>query len=250
MSSSPMRLQAGFTQNQSWQPLGLLGTPDPLFYSETYDDFNFYQAGRYTVTNTGNGTVAGTAADGGAILFTTNSSTPATTDISAIQPDNANLVLSTTLKWAFLARVQLADATNSAMNLGLVQKTVTPFTVTDGVYFNKASGNTYLTLSVVSGSTVQASVSLSGLLTMTNGAYYDLGFQYDGKSDLLVYAGQNLVGQKPNQNTATLGPIARISGVGSLTLTTAVLAQTVALQSGTATSKTMQADFFYAAKER
>ncbi len=249
MSSSPFRLAAGFTQDQSWQPLGLLGTPDPLFYSETYDDFNFYQAGRYTVTNTGNGTVAGTPLDGGAIIFTTNSLTPAATDISAIQPDNANLTLSSTLKWAFLCRVQTSDATNAALNLGLIQKTATPFTVTDGVYFGKASGATYPTFSVVGGSTVQATVSLDGIVAFANNTYLDLGFTYDGRGNLLVFAGSNLIGQKNNQNTAVLGPVARLD-LSALTLTTAVLAQSLAIESGTASSKTMTADFFYGAKER
>jgi hypothetical protein len=93
-------------------------------------------------------------------------------------------------------------------------------------------------------------MSLSGIVAFAANTYLDLGFCYDGGSDLYVFAGAGLVGQVTNQNTATLGPVARISGVGSLTLTAALLNPTLALQSGTATSKTMIADFAYAAKER
>lgn len=250
MSSAPMRIQAGFTQDASWQPLGLFGQPDPFFYSTFADDYCFYQQGRYTNTNTGNGAIAATPADGGRILFTTNSSTPAGTDISSQQGNTANLTLSATAKWGWAARVQLADATNSAFLGGLIQTTTTPFTVTDGIYFLKASGALFPTVSVVSGSTVQATVSLSGLAAFANATDIDLAFVYDGRADLLVYAGNQLFGQKSNQDTALLGPIARIAGIGSLTLTTAVLNPTLALQSGTASSKTMQADFHYSAKER
>lgn len=250
MSSSPMRIPSGFTQDTSWQPLGLLGMPNPFFYAYFADDYEFYQAGRYTNTVTTGGSIAATPADGGRILFTTNATTPLATDIASQQGNTANTVLSTTNKWAWLARIQLADATNSAFNGGLIQTTTTPFTVTDGVYFGKASGNTYPTVSIVSGSTVQATVSLNGIFAFANNTDADIGFVYDGKSDLLIFAGSNLVGQKMNQNTATLGPIARISGVGSLTLTAAVLNPTLALQSGTASSKTMQSDFHFSGKER
>ena len=250
-SSAPMRIQAGFTQDQSWQPLGLLGQPDPLFYQTYVDDFMYYQSGRYTVTATGNGSVAATPLDGGAVIFTTNSSTPATTDIVSVETNVANTTLSATQKIAFLVRLQLSDVTNAALNVGLIQKTTTPFTVTDGIVMSKASGSTSIVVSVVSGSTTQASVTIpSSALSLANNTYVDLGFVYDGKSDLLVFAGQNLIGQKTNQDTATLGPVARIASVGSLTLSSAVLAPVVAVESGTASSKTMTVDFVYAAKER
>lgn len=246
---APMRITAGFTQDMSFQPLGLIGQPDPVFYATAFDDFMFYQSGRYTVTADSNGTVAATAGDGGQILFTTNSSTPLATDIAAIQTNIANTTLSQTNKVAFGCRIKTSSATNAAFNVGLIQKTTTPFTVTDGIYFGKASGSAVISVYVVSGSSVQASASLSGLATLSDATFIDLAWVLNGRGDLLIFAGANLFGQKENQNTATLGPIARID-VSALTLSTAVLAQTLALKSGTTTSKTMTADFFYSMKER
>jgi hypothetical protein len=247
-----MRVTAGFTQDMSWQPMGLLGIPDPVFYATMDDDFMFYQAGRYTITANTNGAVTAANADGGQVVLTTNSSTPLATDITSMQVNNANIVLPTptqTNKLAFGCRIETSDATNAAINVGLIQKTTTPFTVTDGIYFSKASGSTTININVVSGSTVQATAALNGVFTPTNNSFFDLAFELDGKGSLMVFIGQNLYGQKQNQDTAPLGPMARVD-VSSLTLSTAVLTPTLAVQSGTASSKTMNVDFVYAMKER
>ena len=98
-------------------------------------------------------------------------------------------------------------------------------------------------------SSVQASASLSGIVTLADATFIDLAWTLNGRGDLLIFAGSSLYGQKENQNTATLGPVARID-VSGLTLTTAVLNPTLALKSGTTTSKTLTSDFFYAMKER
>ena len=245
MSSSPMRIQAGFTQDASWQPLGLIGAPDPTFYATFFDDFMGYQAGRFTNTNTGNGSEAPANGVGGRVLFTTNTSTPAAGDIASIQVDSACVQYSAAKKLAFLTRLQLADVTNSAMLAGVIQKTTTPFTVTDGIYFSKATGTTNLTVNVMASSVVIATTTLTGLLT--NATDVDLGFTYDGRGSLLIFAGAGLLGQKPNQNTATLGPVARLTPAS---FPTALLTPTLSLQSGTATSKTMNADLLYASVER
>ena len=246
---APMRVTAGYTQDMSFQPLGMVGQPDPIFYSTFVDDFMAYEAGDYTVTANTNGTVAAVAGDGGQIIFTTNSSTPLAADIAALQTPVANVTLSQTNKIAFGCRLQVSSASNAAFNVGLIQTTTTPFTVTDGVYFGKATGSTAISLYVVSGSSVQASTSLSGIVTPADATFLDLAYTFNGRGEILVYAGTDLYGQKQNQDTATLGPVARID-VSALTLTTAVLAPSLALKSGTASSKTMTVDFFYAMKER
>lgn len=251
MPRNPVRYTSGLTQDAPFQPLGMIGIPDPLFYSGFYDDFMAYVATGYTVTNTGNGTIAAAAGDGGTVLYTTNSSTPAGADLSSLQPVVANLTLDTTKKWAYGCRVKLSSASNNGFLGGLIQKTTTPFTVTDGVAIVKASGGTGIVVNVVSGSSTQATATIPpGALTPADNTFFDVAFAYDGKADILIYAGTGLFGAKPDQDRATLGPVARITGVGSLTLTAANLVPTLALQSGTASSKTMTADFFYGCKER
>ncbi len=246
----PAREVSGITQARDFQPLGNWGMADQTWGIYFHDEFLPYQAGTYTVTANTNGTAAVTPYDGGAVLLTTNSATPLATDIASLQLNAAILQLSTSARWFFGCRFSLGDATNSAWNCGLIQTTTSPFTVTDGIYFNKASGNTYPTLSLVSGSAVQGTVDLSSILTMANATAYDLAFAYDGYSDVLIWAGTGIFGAVPDQDRITLGPQARLSGVGSLTLSTVILNPTLALQSGTPTSKTATVDFQYAAKAR
>jgi hypothetical protein len=100
------------------------------------------------------------------------------------------------------------------------------------------------------GSVVKASRTVPNFVIAAN-TMTDLAFVYEGKDELLIYAGVGLFGASPDQNREPLGPMARISGVysGGM-LTTAVLCPTLALQSGTASSKLMYVDFFRSLSER
>ena len=245
MSASPMRLPAGFTQDTAFQPLGLLGVPNPFFYAQYHDDFIGYLPGRYTNTITSSGSIAQTPGANGRLLFTTNTSTPLATDIASQQLDAAAFSLTSTKKFAYLTRLQVADITNPALLVGVIQTTTTPFTPTDGIFFSKASGSTNLVVNVMASSVVLATATLPGLLTANTDI--DLGFVYDGRGSVRVFAGTGLIGQVLNQNTANLGPVARLTPT---TLPTALLNPTLAIQSGTATSKTMNVDLQFAAMER
>lgn len=246
----PAREVSGITQARDFQPLGNWGMQDNTWGVYFHDEYVPYQAGKYTITANTNGSVAATPQDGGAALFTTNTSIPLATDITSMQLNAAILQLSTSARWFWGCRIAFSDATNCAFNGGLIQTTTTPFTVTDGIYFGKASGTAYPTVYLWSGSTTQQSASLSALGNMANATAYDLAFAYDGYSDVLIWAGIGIFGAVPDQDRVTLGPIARLSGVGALTLSTAILNPTIAIQSGTASSKTATLDFLYSAKAR
>lgn len=244
--SAPTRFTSGFTQAASFQPLGGIGVCDPFFYAMQYDDFLPYQAAKYTVTAAG-GSVASTVANGngGRILFTTGATA---TNFAAIQMDNPGFVLTQGKKAAFLCRVRLADITNTAFVAGLIQSTVTPFTITDGIAFTKAAASTDLVVKVYSGSTLIGSTTISGALTAATDI--DLGFYVTSRGDIKIFYGNNLVGKK-NQNTAKLGPSAGIL-YSALTAAfpTALLTTTLAVQAGTAAAQTMVSDFIYGAMER
>lgn len=242
---TPTRYTSGFTQDAKFQPLGLIGTPNPFFYAQYHDEYLGYIPGRYTNTVTSAGTIAQSAAAFGRILFTTNPTTPLTTDIASQQLDSAGFLLSLTKKVAYLTRLQLADVTNSALLVGMIQTTTTPFTVTDGIYFSKASGSTNLVVNVMVASSVVATTTLTGLLT--NATDIDLGFTYDGKGSLRIYAGAGLIGSSVRQNVVTLGQKGTLS-VSSFP--SVLLNPTLAIQSGTASSKTMSVDLQFAAQER
>ncbi len=243
---TPTRFTAGFTQDAKFQPLGALGIPDPFFFALFYDDFLPYEAGKYTVTATG-GSVAQTVANGsgGRIVLTTGA---AISDFASIQEVGAGFEYVPTKKLAFLTRVQLADIVNSALIAGLIQTTVTPFTVTDGIYFSKASGGSVIELIVMKGSAVLGSVNISGALT--DATDIDLGFYIDRLGNIKGFYGNSLVGYK-NQNLATLGPnVALLASALSSTITTAMLTPTLAVEASTAAAQTLVSDFLLAAQER
>ena len=243
---NPVRFTSGFTQDAPFQPLSQVGAPNPFFYATFHDDFIDYNVGDYTVTAAG-GSVAGTEADGngGRILFTTGATA---TNFAAVQLKVASFQYVATKKLAFLCRIQAADVSLPVINAGLIQTTATPYTVTDGIYFTKAAGSTNIVVNVVTGSTVIGTATLTGLLT--NATDIDLGFTVDRLGNILIYAGNNLIGQQ-RQDVATLGPAAKIYA-SALTgaMTTALLNPTLAIQTSTAAAKTLYADFLYAAMER
>ncbi len=243
---NPVRLTAGFTQDATYQPLGQIGVPNPFFYAYYEDDFLPYNASLYTVT-AASGSVAATAAggSGGRILFTTGATA---TNFAAIQLPVADFAYTATKKLAFLCRIQAADVSLPVINAGLIQTTATPYTVTDGIYFTKAAGSTNIVVNVVTGSAVIGTTTLTGLLT--NATDIDLGFTVDRLGNILIYAGNSLIGQK-RQNVTALGPAGKILA-SSLTgaMTSVLLNPTLAIQTSTTAAKTLYADFLYAAQER
>lgn len=247
-SPPPVRFLSGESNDGPYQPLADCGAGNMAFYHYFFDDFDILH-GTYTQTKTGNGTIANAAGDGGLALFTTNSSTPATTDIASLQGPAAGYSLTAGKKLFFQAKLQLSDVTNSAIVVGLIQTTATPFTVTDGIYFSKASGSTTLNINSVVGSVATTVAIPATATTLTNATYFEVAFYLTRLGDVLAFVDNQLAGYIPQSTSVqnTNGPVARILAP---TLTTANLNITAALQSGTASSKTMTLDFFGAAKER
>ena len=244
---NPVRFTSGFTQDAPYQPLAQVGVPDPFFYAYYEDDFLPYNAALYTATVSG-GSIAATAASGsgGRILFTTAATAAS---YPTVQLPVASFQYTATKKLAYLCRLQVATLTTNAFIAGLIDTTTTPFTaITDGIYFLKAAGTTNIVVNVVTGSVVIGTVTLTGLLTANTDI--DLGFTVDRLGNILIYAGNNLIGQQ-RQDVATLGPAAKIYA-SALTgaMTTALLNPTLAIQTSTAAAKTLYADFLYAAMER
>lgn len=258
MANSPVpdRSPNGLSTDNPWGPLADYGNHNPFFYNEVEDDFtdSLAVATRWTKTLTGNGTVANAAGDGGLALFTTNNAGAAGTDIASIQMAAANFAIRPLLPKVFmLCRLQLADVVNAALLVGLIQTTATPFTVVDGLAFLKASGsasNLILRSTVASVNTDL--VIPTSAYTLTNNVNVDLGFYIDRNGRVVAFVGSNIIGFKQIPGTGTTPPSRGPSAAFATnpTLTTANLNLTLALQSGTASSKTMTADCIMAAKER
>ena len=255
-SQVPVRYPSGVSTDGPFRVLANYGFRNPFFYHEWEDDFDVLNAA-YVKTATGTGTVAPVAGDGGQLLFTTNGTTPLATDIAALQLPAASFSFTAGKKSFFLARIQLADATNAAFLAGLIQTTATPFTVTDGLYFSKASGSTAVTLISAVGSVLTTLALPSSYATMANNTWIDVGWYVDRNQNVKAFIGYPLVGYAlqsgtgpVNSSGVTVTPFPGPNASFAPTLTGANLNFTVALQSGTASSKTMLADFGMAAKER
>lgn len=243
--TTPARFLSGTTPAAVFQPLGNIGTPDPFFYASFEDDFLPYNSANYTVTATG-GSVAATSGVGGRILLTTGA---VAGNFAELQQPAAGFLYTAGLRLAFLCRLQVTNATTSALVAGLCPTTATPFgTITDGIYFTKAAGSTNVTLQAT---TTSASIGSVVVGTLTNATDYDLGFYVDRKGNIIGFFGNNLEGYK-RQDFAVLGPTAKILS-SSLTgvLTTVSLNPTLAVSNGaTAAAMTGISDFFFAAMER
>ncbi len=262
-SPDPARNTAGISTDFPWGPLADYGAPNPLFYHSAVDDFDPYVAGRYTTTGTvANGSIATLSGEGGLAIWTTNSSTPVNTDFTTAQLTPGGFTLTAGKKSFFLTRLQVSSAANAAFIVGLMQVTTTPFTQLEGLYFLKATGATTLVLRHRA-SAVNTDIAIpANANPLADATFIDLGWYVDRQQNIYAFVGGQLVGWIPQSGTGSVtaagtsvlpvkGPIASLQqSITALTLTANVLTPTLALQSGTASSKTMTTDFWLAAKER
>lgn len=253
-SQVPVRYPNGVSTDPPYGPLANYGLPNPFFYHFFEDDFDSLVSNYYTQTKTGNGTIAHAAGDGGTILFTTNSSTPAATDVCSIQLPAASFSVTLGKKMFGLARFQTNDATNPEITFGLIQTTATPFTVVDGIYINKPAGaaNT-LALKHAKASTITTSAFPTSAYSLAANTNIDVGFYLDRNGILYGFVGSQLVGWLPQSERPAgqvAGPAVAMTTLNAGNITTANLNLTLAIRSGTTASKTMTADFMMVAKER
>ncbi len=258
-SPKPMRVPSGFSTAMPGGIDANMGLPNPAFYHTVFSDFDddLTVSGVWTKTASGNGSIAHAAVDGGSALFTTNSSTPANTDIASIQKPSASFTFPLTSnstqgkKMFFVCRLTLAEYVNTALEVGLIQTTATPFTVTDGLYFLKPSGGAAnLILRSMIGSANTDLVIPTTAYALVGATSIDLGWYINRSGQVFAFVGTQLVGWVLESQGGGLvgqrGPVASFSP----TLSTAVLNPTLAIQSGTASAKTANVDFALWAKER
>lgn len=260
-SPRPSRFVSGISADYPGGPTANMGLPNPHFYHVLEDEFDdsLSIANQWTKTLTGNGSAAHVAGDGGLGLLTTNSSTPISTDIASLQKPAASFALpqgvTSGKKAFFVCRLLLADVTAPDFLAGLIQTTVTPFTVTDGLYFFKAAGAANNLLLRHSIGSVNTDVAIpTTAYTLTNATSIDLGWYINRNGEIHAFVGTQLVGWVPENQGGGLvgqrGPVAAISSLLTAGLSTANLNPTVAVRSGGAASKTLTIDFGLWAKER
>jgi hypothetical protein len=206
-----------------------LGQPAATNFHTYFEDFDYYTAGDWTVTETDAGaTQALTDGDGGLLLIT---NTAADNDLVSLQKKGESFRFESGKALFFEARFKVSDATQSDVVIGLQITDTTPLDVTDGVFFIKADGAATVDFRVEKNNTA---TTASAIATMANDTFIRLGFYYDGSSAVQyfvngTYTGSSVTTNLPDDEDMTV---------------------TIAIQNGEAAAKTMTVDYVYVAKER
>jgi len=223
------RFPNGVTNVGEDSPFADLTMPAPTKFHTYYEDFDYYVAANWTVTETQAGaTQALTDGDGGLLLIT---NTAADDDLVALQKVGESYRFASGKELFFEARLKVSDATQSDVVIGLQITDTTPLDVSDGVFFIKADGSTSVSLLVEKNGTA---TTTSSVATMANDTFISLGFYYDGASSIQysvngVVKGTSVTTNLPDDEDMTV---------------------TIALQNGEAVAKTMTVDYVFVAKER
>ena len=226
---SNTRFPFGLTNVSEANSLADLGMPSPTKFHSYMEDFDYYVAGDWTVTETDAGaTQALTDGDGGLLLVT---NTAADNDLVGLQKKGESFRFESGKKLFFEARFKVSDATQSDLAIGLQITDTTPLDITDGVFFIKADGSTSVSFSVEKNNTATTTTAVA---TMADDTFITLGFNYDGGSVMQycvngVVAGTAVTTNLPDDED---------------------LAISFALQNGEAVAKTMTVDYIFVAKER
>lgn len=212
-----------------------LKKPDPTEYHEYFEDFDYYNAANWTVTETDAAATQALANGDGGLILLTNSA--ADNDINQIQKVGQSFTFTAGKKLFFRAKFQISDATQSDAVVGLQVANVDASdlaTVTDGLFFYKADDaatiSVYLRKNTTTGSTSAAAIA-----TVTAATDIVVEAYYDGIDRL--YYGVN-------------GTILGYLDASSTYLPDTSLAPVFEIKNGAAAAKTMTADYMYVAKER
>lgn len=205
-----------------------LGMPDPTKFHVFLEDFDYYVAANWTVTEAGAGSRALADEDGGVLLIT-----------NAAADDNHNFfnkvgesfLLETGKKLFFKARLKVSDAAESDFVVGLQITDTTPLDVTDGIFFQKDDGDADLDFHVEKD---DVATSEEGIHTVENDTYLVVGFYWDGINRIYYSVDDTVLGFLASTN---------LPDDEALTVSFGV-------QNGEAVAKTMSVDYIFVAKER
>lgn len=225
---STTRFPNGVTNVGEDSLFAAMGQLAPTKFHTYMEDFDYYTAADWTVTETQvSATQALTDGDGGLLLLTNSA---ADNDLNALQKVGASFAFESGKKLWFEARFKVSDATQSDVVMGLQVTDTTPLDTTDGVFFLKADDSTSVSLVVEKTSTATTTAAVA---TMANDTFVRLGFWYDGDASVYYFVNGALGGKSATTN-----------------LPTANLRVSFGIQNGEAAAKTMTVDYIFVAKER
>lgn len=218
----------GVTTASKLQPMGDFILPDRSKLHLYMDDFDYYRASDWTVTQVGTGNRQLGNADGG-VLQITNAA--ADDDSSFNQKVGESFLFEAGKKLWFDCLFQTSDATQSDIVIGLQITDTSPLDVTDGVFFLKADGAATIDLLVEKDDT---STTTSSVATLADDTDTRLSFFYDGVDSIKIFADGVQVGTSVTTNIPD----------------DEVLTISFGIQNGEAAAKTMTVDRIMVAKER
>ena len=227
--SSTTRFPNGVTNAGEDTIFAALGQLAPTKFHTYMEDFDYYVAGDWTVTETDAGATQALADGDGGLLLLTNSA--ADDDLNALQKKGESFRFAAGKKLWFEARLKVSDATQSDVVVGLQITDTTPLDVTDGVFFIKADGSTSVSLLVEKNNTA---TTTSSVATLADDTFITLSFYYDGVSQIQyavngVVQGASVTTNLPDDEDMTVS---------------------FGIQNGEAVAKTMTVDYVFACKER
>lgn len=223
------RFPNGVTNVAENAPFADLRMPAPTLFHQYFEDFDYYTAGDWTVTETDSGATQALADGDGGLLLITN--TAADNDLVVLQKKGESFRFASGKRLFFEVRFKVSDATQSDVVVGLQITDTSPLDVTDGVFFIKDDGSTSVALRVEKNNTATAT---TGVATMANDTFITLGFYYDGDSSIQYSVNGTVLGTSVTTN---------LPDDEDLTVS-------LALQNGEAVAKTMTVDYVFVAKER
>ena len=245
------RMPNGVTNASPGQTLSQAGLLDPSWAHVYHNDFDTFAAGDWTITKTGTGTTALTAADGGALLLT---NTAGAADAIYMQLAAAGFKPATGKDMFFKFQGTLSTITNCVFYCGFLATTTTPGSTQDAIYINKATATGALTLrSVIGGITTSA--AFPSTCAIVAGTQFELGIHVNDQGDVAAFfnPGTGNAAQQVtplSSGTATItarGPVAKLSAPG---LTTAVLNPSFGILNSTGAAHTLTVDYLTAIRNR
>jgi hypothetical protein len=231
----PTRFTQGLATQSKETLLGDYPLPSPFRTSST--PTTSYQAGfaiaqysnDFLAFDSDDFTVAGTSSTfaevdglGGLGVLTPGGTTTAS---SVIVPRASFQFIAGQKMW-FSCRLEASAVTgNQVVAFGLTKSSAGTIATTDSLLFTKAAGSTSLNLISTVGST--STTLLTGVTTMANATFIDVGFYYDG-TDLKVFVSDALEGRVAsvtigssgtNLTNAVMTPVIEITPVATETVT-------------------------------
>ena len=228
-TNTPTRFPKGVTNVPSDDQFRTLPVPDSTSVSEFVEDFHYWIAARWTVTDTGVNTQAPADAEFGVLAVTLAA---AAGNASCIQKKGGSFTLETGRRVWFKGRFSLSAASDADAVLGLQITDTTPLAVSDGVWFSTSNGSTNLDFHSAKGSVQQ---DVNAVATLVNSTFVEVAFYWNGVNRIEAYVNDALVGVITD--IATYMP--------THTLTASFGHATTA-----GTANVMSVDFFHAVEER